>query len=353
MKRLISALVAMTLMLTLACGCAKKSGLPYDYDVTKYVTLGDYVGIEYTYEEAEVTDKAVDDYIRAALIEEGYGEDKEIKDRAIQNGDTVNIKFVGKLDGKEFEGGSSESYDLVIGSNSFIEGFEAGLVGVKLGETVDLNLKFPDNYGKEELNGKPVVFTVTVNSIKVKVYPELTDEIVSELSDKKTVAEYLEFVNSEVAAQNKQNAVNEKENEIWTKIVEKVTVTKLPEDEVKHQKELITESYDKAADQQYGTTYEEVLKQMYGMTAEEIDAELTTQAESAVKEYLTIVAIARDQDLDVTKEEYQKEADKYAAANSYASTDEFLKAIDESQFYLTLLIERVMDFVVENAVEVK
>lgn len=94
------------------------------------------------------------------------------------------------MDGKEFDGGSSDSYDLVIGSNSFIDGFESGLIGVKKGETKVLNLKFPEDYGKDEFNGKDVEFTVTVNKISTTVYPELTDEIVKEISDKETVDEF-------------------------------------------------------------------------------------------------------------------------------------------------------------------
>ena len=100
-------------------------------------------------------------------------------------------------------------------------------------------------------------------------------------------------------------------------------------------------------------TYEELIKQMYGQTLEDIDEELTKQAQSAVKEYMIIVAIARDQDLDITDEEYQAQADKLAASNNYTTTEEFLKAVDEGQFYLSLVIDKVMDFVVENAVEVK
>ena len=108
-----------------------KTERPFNYDLSKYITLGEYTGIEYTYSVDEVTPEAVTSYTNEAMSQKGYGEVVEVTDRAVQNGDTVNLKFVGKMNGEEFEGGSSDSYDLVIGSNTFIDGFEAGLIGVK------------------------------------------------------------------------------------------------------------------------------------------------------------------------------------------------------------------------------
>ncbi len=354
MKRIISIVLMAALCLTMLGSCAKKSDArPFDYDLSKHITLGEYVGMEYTFSVPEVTEQAVAEYINKALSEKGYGEQKEITDRAAQNGDTVNIDFEGKINGTAFEGGTSKGYDLVLGSNSFIEGFEAGLVGVKAGETVDLNLKFPENYGKEDLNGKDVVFTVKVNKITATVYPELTDEIVSELSDKKTVDEYMTYANEQVKSSNEAAALNEKESSIWAKVVENVKVNSLPEDEIENYKKLIIETYDEMAQQQYGMSYQDYLSQATGQSLEDIDDVLTQQAEGAVKEYMTIVAIAREQNLELTEEQYQEELAKYAKNNGYSTTEEFKAAINESQFYLSLLIEKVMDFVVENAVEVK
>lgn len=354
MKRIISALIVVLLLVTMVTGCKKESNRPFDYDLTKYITLGDFMGIEYTYEVAEVTDEAVTQYVNSALSEKGYGEEVEITDRAVIVGDTANIDYEGKLDGVAFEGGSAQGHDLVIGSNSFIEGFEEGIVGMTVGETKDLKLTFPENYHSEDLKGKSVVFTVKVNAIKNKAYPELTDSIANELSsDCKTVAEYMDYARAQVLAANETNAVNEKENEIWGKIIEGVTVKSFPKDEVENYKKVIIENYDSSLQSQYGITYEEYIKEVYNKTLEDVDADLTAQAEGMLKEYMTIVAIARDQDLELSEEEYKAQADKYAAANGYATTEEFLEAVDESKFQLQLLIDIVMDYVVENAVEVK
>ena len=352
MKKKIAVIAFIVMVLTLISGCKSKSERPFDYDLSKYITLGDYIGIEYTYSVEDVTDEVVNSYINSAMAEKGYGEETEVTDRAVQNGDEVNIAFVGRMNGEEFEGGSSESYDLIIGSNSFIEGFEDGLIGVNKGETKVLNLKFPENYGNEELNGKDVEFTVTVNSISTLVYPELTDDIVKEISDCETVDEYITYANDQVKLNNEQQANDKKETEIWKKIVDNVTVSSYPEDELEHFKELVLESYDNSAQSQYGMTYEEFAKTYYGKTLEEMDDEIMQQVKSTVKEYMTIVAIARDQDIEISDQEYQSQAATYATSYGYSNAQEFLDAVDESQFYLSLLVNKVMDFVVENAVQV-
>lgn len=348
MKRIISVLLIIALCFTLLCGCSNSKKRPFDYKLDKYITLGDYVGITYTYEVAEVTDEQITNYVNSALSEKGYATQQEVA-RAVQNGDTVNIDFKGTKNGVAFEGGTSEGYDLVIGSNSFIDGFESGLVGAKKGETRTLDLTFPENYGNEELNGQKVQFEVKINAVKATVYPDLTNEIVAELSDTTTVDEYIAYVNEQVKAQNEQTAINEMESEIWTKIVNNTKVISLPEKEVKNYKELILDSYDQEVQAQYQMSYEELLK-AYGKTLDDIDPDLTKQAEQTVKEYMIVVAIARDQDIDISEEEYNKELANYATANGYSSAKEFADAIDESQFYLTLIINKVMDFVVENAV---
>lgn len=350
-KRLFALLAAACMLITLG-GCNKSSKRPFNYDLSKYITLGDYIGVNYTYSVDEVTDEAVTSLINSELSSKGYGETIKITDRGIKNGDTANIDFVGKLDGEEFAGGSSTNHNLVIGSKSFIDGFEDGLIGVKTGDTVDINLTFPENYDNAELKGKDVVFTVTVNYITIVKYPELTDDLIAEISDYTTIDEYMKYANDSVAATNQKNAADKKKNDIWSKIVNDVEVKSLPEEEIENYKKLIIESYDSIASSQYGMTYEEFLKTYMGQTLDDVDENLTAQAKGAVKEYMTIVAIARAQNIEIGDEEYNEQVKNYSASNGYSDTEDFLKAVDEEQFYLSLLVEKVMNFVVDNAVQV-
>ena len=154
----------------------------YDYDVESLVKLGDYKGLTYTETDTSVSDEEVESQINSTLT--AHATPEQIKDRAVEDGDTVNIDYEGKIDGETFEGGTASGASLTIGSDSFIDGFEDGLIGVKPGEKKTLNLKFPDDYKTNpDLAGKAVVFDVTVNYIEGDdIVPELTDDFVRGLS---------------------------------------------------------------------------------------------------------------------------------------------------------------------------
>jgi len=168
-KRILSLVMAAMLLCTMlltSCG-------EFDYtkeDLSQYIELGNYKGLSFTKTEPKTVDEAaIAEYLKTTFSEFATLEDAG-EDVAAKEGDTVNIDYVGKLNGEEFEGGSGNSTDLELGSDKFIDGFEDGLIGAKKGEKKTLNLKFPEDYGNEELNGKDVVFEVTVNAVKTTVY---------------------------------------------------------------------------------------------------------------------------------------------------------------------------------------
>ena len=241
MKKLVSLFLAIIIMATV-CGCGKddKGGLYYDYDMTEYLTVGEY---------SKEVDTKSDYYI--TTVSQFYTNtfaDKMVKavtEGKVANGDTANIDFTGYMDGKEFEGGSAKGYELTIGSGSFIEGFEEGLIGVEIGSTVDLELKFPDPYpNNTDLSGKPVVFKVKVNSVKGY---DLTADGVKEFG-------YNSVEEAEDAAH--QYAV---QCYIFESAYKAAKVTKYPEREVK----ALVDSevnYYKTSITNNGSTFEEWLK---------------------------------------------------------------------------------------------
>ena len=162
-----------------ATGAGAESTALKDMDVDKYVTLGEYKGLEVSVDTVEVDEDEWDSLVNNVYYENITAENGGIMDRAVETGDTVNIDYEGKKDGVAFDGGTAQGYDLTIGSGSFIAGFEDGLIGVMPGETVDLNLTFPENYGKSDLAGQAVVFTVTVNYIQPAQDGEFSDEVIS------------------------------------------------------------------------------------------------------------------------------------------------------------------------------
>ena len=187
-----------------------------------------------------------------------------LTDGVVEEGDTINIAFVGRIDGEEFAGGTSESFDLTVGETSMIEGFVEGLMGKKMGETVSLDLKFPEDYGAEELNGKPVVFDVTINGKKITTVPELTEEFVKE----KTQYETIENLRKEIEKfllTDKENALDSTiKGAMWSKVQENSQVLKYPEAEYQayqEQADAMDEEY-KAMAEIYEMEWEDSLEPM-------------------------------------------------------------------------------------------
>lgn len=183
-----------------------------DYKALDYVKLGDYKGLEVTLASTDVTDEEVEQQVETNLNNNDKSE--EIKEGTVENGDVANIDYEGKLNGKAFDGGTAKGYDLTIGSGSFIDGFEDGLIGKKIGDTVDLNLTFPKDYSSTDLAGKEVVFTVKINSVKRA--PKLTDELAAEISNNeyKTAEAYNNYIKEDLEKTKKKTSTT-RNSMIW------------------------------------------------------------------------------------------------------------------------------------------
>ncbi|MCI9546283.1 MAG: trigger factor [Lachnospiraceae bacterium] len=313
-----------------------------DKEIKDYVKLGDYKGITVDKTIQDVTEDDIDmqiDNVLSASAEEV--EDAEAK---VVEGDIVNIDFVGKKDGKAFDGGTSQDYDLSIGSGQFIDGFEDGLIGAKKGETRDLNLTFPEEYGNEELNGQEVVFTVSVNAIKR--IPELTEEWVKNNTESKNIEEYRKSVQKELEESNKLTADSSVKNTAWNQVVEESEIKEYPDEDLKGAIKEYKDSINDYADQM-GQSVEEFLKSQ-NMTQEQIDEESQQYAESKLKQSLTLQAIMDQEGFSLSDEEMKKTADQMV--KDYDMTlDELAEQYGEQSVRENVALTRVMDFIVENA----
>ena len=211
-----------------------------EVDPAECVTLGDYKKLTLEKKVEQVTD---DEEQTVIMAETAVTMDDP--DATVQKGDTADIAYVGKVDGKEFDGGSSDSYNLVIGSGTFIDGFEDGVIGMKTGETKDLNLKFPDSYQSTDLAGKDVVFTVTVNAFTRPAENidgwELDDAWVAKNTDYSTVEEYRAGKRAELEAANETTAENNLQNDAMQQMADGCTFHKIPKSYIT----LGEEDYDK------------------------------------------------------------------------------------------------------------
>lgn len=342
-----AALTTIMAAAVLFTGCGSDTEKTYldEIKAGDYVTLSDYKGIEVTQAQPEITDEYRDSYIDYMLCLN--------PDRAVIEGDTVNIDYVGTLDGVAFDGGTASGQNLTIGSGQFIEGFEEGLIGVSAGETVDLDLTFPEDYHAAELAGKAVVFTVTVNTIMAAEPQELNDAYVQKLDiGLNTVDEYKQFVYDQLYAEEVAAYETKVETAVVDVLMQNCEFKKeLPQAMVdRYAKSLTTNLTTQASS--YGVTLDDFMLLYYGMDTETYTEEIRAQAELSVKQYLILQAIADKEKVDITDEELQTKIEELAANAGYATVEEFKEAtqIDTRDYREYLMGQRVMDLLRENAV---
>lgn len=351
MKKILSLALALLLALFAFCGCGNKNK-EFDYnkaDLTKYVTLGKYLGIEVEVEDRELNDDDIAEHIDDILSDNA--EEVQVKDRAVKDGDTIHLDYEGKRDGVAFDGGTAKDAELIIGSGSFIDGFEDGLIGVMPGETVDLDLKFPDPYTRNpELSGVAVVFTCTVNYIKEMNKPEWNDEFVKTLTngDYETAAAYIEANRDEWAEEKKSGIDQQKLSDVWKEVLANAEIKEYPQSEIDKYVEDIIASYEQYATQ-YGMDLDSFLS-MIGSDRNGLDEYADAYAHSLVAEELIYHSIVKDAGLELGEEEYDKGLQEYA---SYYNTtvDELKSTYGEDQIKDSLLWDKMCVYLTENAIE--
>lgn len=349
MKRRIALLLAGVCTVSLlAAGCTKSNEASNDY-----VTVSGYKGIEVDKVEAEeITDDSIDSYISSML--EQNATEEEVTGRAVESGDTVNIDYVGKIDGEAFEGGSAEGQSLVIGSGSFIEGFEDSVIGHEVGETFDWNGKFPDPYtNNTELSGKDVVFTITVNAITKSVPAELNDEFVKSVSEEsKTVDEYKAEVKKTLEKNATDNQDSSLQEAAWNAVLEKAEVKKYPDGEVDEVKEQLIQQYKDIAES-YGMEYEDLITQQSGMSVEDFEKKAKEAAENSVKQKLVAEVIAEKEKLMPSDDEFKKEYEKMAEQYGYEDVDAMKEVADEDTLKTIVVQNIVKEWIADNCVQVE
>lgn len=350
MKKKIMLLAAVTLAAGMLSACGKDAAYLREIKASDYVTLGEYKGIEVTQPEPEVTDEYVDSYIEYLRSQRAVTVD--VTDRTtVQEGDTVNIDYTGYRDGVAFEGGAAQGDSLTIGSGRFIDGFEDGLIGTSVGETVTLDLTFPDNYTNADLAGAAVTFDVTVNSISVSETPELTDELVQEfgIAECSTVEELRTYVYDAFY----EEAVSMYEDAIASDITQAVMANSIfsepPEKMVKRYQDVLLESMTAQASS-YGVNLDTFMMNYYGMDTESYMAVFQEDAVTMAQQYIMFQAIADAEGLNPTKDEIAQKMEEEALEFGYESVDAFKEEVGEEVFYEYLISETAMDFLKENAV---
>lgn len=305
--------------------------------------LGTYKGVEIPNIDISVSDADVESQINTELLQDP--DVAEVTDRAVQEGDTVNIDYVGTKDGVAFDGGTASGYDLVIGSHTFIEGFESGLIGHNIGEDVKLDLTFPKDYGNEELAGAAVVFDVKINKISVSTPAALTDEWVNRHTNgaQTTVDAYKALVRTNLEEQRKKSAESQDQYNALTAAVQNAKFD-MNDAAIEYEYNNSFKPIE-AMITQYNMTLDDYA-QAYGLTGDGLKAELRTQAENFVKQTILIREVYKKENMSLTDADYQLivdmnggtiTKDELIEKNGQEAVDEIAKAY------------KVVNFLLENA----
>lgn len=308
-----------------------------------YVDAADLKNVTIPKDTHEISDEAVQEEMDSLLA--GFSEEVQVTDRAVEDGDTINMDYVGSVNGVEFDGGSTggAGTEVTIGVTSYIDGFLEQLVGHSPGETFDINVTFPEDYGKEELNGKDAVFEITINHITEMIEPEFTDGFVVE-----NLAENYGWKTVEEAKEGLREKVQESaiQGYLQDYLAKDVAVSALPDTLVEYQEQALLNYYTEYAEM-YGVELNEFLEEQFGVsTSEELIEDNRENTETSVRYYLAMQAVAEDAGLSVSDEDITNYFLEGFGSEDYSAYEEqygmpYLKQV--------VLNQKALDYLIENS----
>ena len=306
--------------------------------------LGKYKGIEIKKIEYNVTDEDIEHELHH--MQEHNSRLITVEDRAVEKGDTTVIDFEGFVDGKAFEGGKAENHELEIGSNTFIPGFEDQIIGMKIEEEKDINVKFPEEYFSKELAGKDATFKVKLHEIKKKELPKLDDEFAKDVSEFDTLEELKKDIKEKQEKQNKDREKYETEEAVIKAVCEDMKVD-IPSGMIETETENMLKDIETRLSYQ-GMKLEQYL-QMMGKTAEEVKKEYEPQAIDAIKSRLALEAVIKLEKIEVSEKDVEEKIEEMA--KNYGKPADELKKNENIKNYIEQGIksEKAVEFLVKNA----
>ena len=310
------------------------------------VILGEYKGIEVEKADASVTAEDVEAELKK--VQEQNARLLNVEDRPVADGDKTVIDFEGFVDGKPFDGGKAEDYDLTIGSHSFIDTFEEQLVGKNIGEECEVNVTFPEEYHAPELAGKPATFKVTVKEIKVKELPALDDEFAGEVSEFETMDEYKKDIEAKILERKQKEAATENENRVVDKVAANASL-EIPDKMVESQIDNMVQ--DTARRMQGQGLSMDMYMKYTGMTMDSMRDQMRPQALKRIQTRLVLEEVVKAENIQVPDERLDEEIAKMAAAYQMESDKlkEYMSDRDKEQMKEDLAVQEAVDFLVAEA----
>ena len=340
-------------------GCSSAVGIPDEYaydDLTEYIRLGEYKGLKYDKADINVSGEEIRAHIEQDV--EASATTTKVTSGTVEKDSIVNIDYSGSVDGKKFEGGTAENQELDIANSNYIKGFAEGIVGHEVGETFDLHVTFPEDYGNEKLNGKDAVFETTVNYILEESVPEYDDEWITANTDYKTAAEYEESVRKELETGKKADAQNSERLAVFNQIIDGSEVISYPAAEYNARYNKLVDSYRSYA-AAAGLDWTSYLENEMDMSEEEFEKTAKENAEQTVEAELILNQIARLENIKLTDDDYEAYLLKLLEQSGYTEKS-FEKEKNqtvqeyaaENNIYANYLYKKVMDKVMEYSVAI-
>lgn len=373
-KKLVAIALAGACVLTMAAGCGKKDGtaetesetvsmsaelesetvdyrvVPVDY--SGYIKLGDYTGLSIEVDSAEVTDDQVEE-IRNSILN-NCATQEHVTDRTVKDGDKIHLQYTGKLDGVPFDGGSTgdSGTDYTIGTN-YIKDLNDQLIGLECGKDYSLECTFPEDFGKDELNGKTVVFDVKVDYIYGDtVLPEWNDDFINDYTDGEytNVADFDKYIRDRLAEDNNNRQADTYHSSLWATIIADSEIT-YPEDKLSDTQDMYYSNYRQYYESMgsyYGMSYEEILE-AYGMTDDSLKDMCLDYAKNELDNIITASVIALRENITLSKEEYEQMAREYvASSDQYDTIADFEKEYGQDYLYETFIFRKVSDVIYDK-----
>ena len=326
-----------------------------EYNVTDYVTLGDYTGLTVTLEDTyDVTDEDVIEEIGSNITIYPYY--KSTGKTTVEDGDEISLSYEGYVDGEKNDSTCSDGTYLTIGSNSYIDGFEDGLIGAKVGDTVTLELTFPDEYGVEDLNGKDVTFRVTINDIvkekTIKSYEKLlklddADEYISENFGYETVEDYYDYIEQSLVEDNESQRLSDIKTAVLEAVINNATISGYPDQLLELSCSEYKQSYIDMCEQ-YGMEFEDYLEN-YGMTEDEFDEYVEEYETNLLNNQFILESVAIDAGLEADEEGYEEYINEIISSYGYEDEDALYEAFGEDYVRNAYLwYEVALNYLVDN-----
>lgn len=323
--------------------------LVFKAKVTTYpeVKLGEYKGVEVSYTKPEVTDEQIENQLKDIQAKNARVETKT--EGKVEDKNIAVIDFKGFIDETPFEGGEGHDYDLEIGSGTFIGDFEQQLIGLEKGQSKDVNVTFPENYGREELNGKPAKFEVTVKEIKVKELPALDDEFAKEVSEFDTIAEYKADLKAKAEKANEERATRELQEKVIAQVVDNATID-LPQVMVDREVENMIKDLEQRLSYQ-GLSLDQYF-QFTGSSQEQMKDYMKENAERKVRTDLVLSAITDEEKLEATEEELKAKAEEVVKMYQSKDVEQMVDILLKSQaeaLKADVVREKIVNMLVDSA----